>query len=346
MDVGNGRGVADSNQPISTLHERTRDDLYLSVFEGLMSKFNVRKAGSCDVAEDVEGPFGFGNNKSGKGGKPLVHQHPAFSKSILHDLDFLIERECFSSGWHEEGGDVGRRTDVDNFDAIHDVGWSCDPSESPPSHGPTFGPTADGDGSFTSSLKGTRRGVANIGPNEGGINHVIKNPEVVFDGKINQPFGFFRRIDCTGWVVGGVENDGLGVLVHVRFELIKIRVIVVPSNRYMNGKRSCEADHPVVGRPSGGEEEDLVTGCKHRHHSIKQGLLATGSYHNIVGIHVNVELGQVLLNSLAQGHGPLRPRVGCLASVQRSLCFVHNGLWRSKIGLADSEANDLGAGRS
>ena len=47
-----------------------------------------------------------------------------------------------------------RRADVDHFDAVHDVGWARDPTESPPGHGPAFGPTTDGDGSLTPAFEG------------------------------------------------------------------------------------------------------------------------------------------------------------------------------------------------
>ena len=54
-------------------------------------------------------------------------------------------------------------------------------------------------------------------------------------GKINQTFRLIRGVDCSGRVVGCVEDDGLGVLVDVGLKLVKIRMVVVPPNRYVDG---------------------------------------------------------------------------------------------------------------
>ena len=64
MDVGNGRGVADANQTVTALHERSWNHLHLCVLEGLVGKFNVRKSRSGDVSENVERTLRFGNDES------------------------------------------------------------------------------------------------------------------------------------------------------------------------------------------------------------------------------------------------------------------------------------------
>ena len=73
MDVGDGRGVTDSNQPVATFHQGAGDHLNLCVFEGLVSKFDVRQAGAGDVAKDVERPFRLRDDKSWQGRKALMH---------------------------------------------------------------------------------------------------------------------------------------------------------------------------------------------------------------------------------------------------------------------------------
>ena len=238
------------------------------------------------------------------------------------------------------------RADVDHFDAVHDVAWARDPTESPPGHGPAFGPTADGDGSLTPAFKGAGRSVADVGPHQGRIDHVVEDPQVMFHGKINQPLGLLGCVDRTGRVVGRVEDDGFGVLRDMGFERIEVRVVVVAANGDVDGESAREANHAVVGRPSRRKEEHFVARRQDRHHAVKQGLFATRCDHHIVSLYVDVEPGQVLLNGLAQFNGSLRSRVGRFTPVQGRLRLVNDGLGCTKVRLTDRESDDFRSGWS
>ena len=58
----------------------------------------------------------------------------------------------------------------------------------------------------------------------------------MFDGKVNDGFRLVSGVNGARGVVGGVDDDGLGVGCHVLLKRLEIGVVVFTTNRNVNGR--------------------------------------------------------------------------------------------------------------